>query len=306
MTVQTGRYHLDFSRNPAEEGSEGVFYRTIGPRETAHAGLRIERGFFFGMVENGTARMTDDAGERPLQRGDLLILSPSRSCTLHTADAEFRMLGVGLYPDFFDTLPDGQPMYGRLARRPDPTRPTLLRPDPAAWELLRKTASLFADGMAPFATCRRGIVHHWCGLFLLQVTEILHRDNVRPDEPITVKRSDLLFREFRKLSVEHYLRHHDIGFYAEALHISPTYLSRIVKRTTGHTVYTHLSGLLCAEARRYLESSDKDIKEIADRLGFSDQSAFGKFFRAQTGSSPSRYRQRFGRTGDNRVPAGRS
>ena len=294
---------LDFSAQPAEYGSEGVFCRVITPREVPRAGLRIERSFFFGMVENGTIRTTGREEEHLLTAGDLLILTPSRSCTLHTAEAGFRLLGIGLAPDFFDTLPDGQPMYSRLARRPDPTSPTILHPEAAAWELLRRTAALFADGMAPFATCRRGIVRHWCGLFLLQITEILHRDNGLPGEPISVKRSDLLFREFRKLSVEHYLRHHDLGFYADALHISTTYLSRIVKHTTGHTVYAHLAGLLCAEARRYLESTDKDIKEIADRLGFSDQSSFGKFFRAQTGTSPSRYRQRSGRTGDNRTLA---
>ena len=206
------------------------------------------------------------------------------------------MLGIGLSPDFFDTLPDGQPMYGQLIRRPEPASPIILRPDPAAWRHLRQTVTMFADGMSSFPTCRRGIIRHWCGLFLLQITDILHRDNEPVRASLCVKRTDLLFREFKKLSVEHFLRHHDIAFYADALHISTTYLSRIVKRTTGHTVHAHLSGLLGAEARRYLESTDKDIKEIADRLGFADQSSFGKFFKAQSGISPQHYRQRFGHT----------
>lgn len=285
----------DRRAEPAQDDLEGVFCRELTPREFPAEGLRLERVFFFGLVENGTVRICDRAGERVLAAGDLLILSPSRSCTLDRPGEEFRLLGVGLSPDFFDTLPDGQPLYGQLARCPDTTRPTILRPEPDAWEHLRRTALLFAGGLSPYTTCRRGIVRHWCGLFLLQITEILHRDNNRPTDPICVKRTVLLFREFKRLSVEHYLHHHDVGFYADALHISSTYLSRIVKRTTGHTVYAHLAGLLCAEARRYLESTDKDIKEIADRLGFADQSAFGKFFRSQTGVSPSRHRQRFGR-----------
>ncbi len=285
---------------PPFESDETVSYREIRARDLAGSGFRPGRGFFFGMVENGTASVTGPTGERSLTAGDLLILTPSRDCTLHAPDRDFGMSVIGLEPDFFDTLPDGQPMYSQLAKRQDPDLVPILHPDASAFSLLRRTASLFAEGMSPFTTCRRGIVRHWCGLFLLQVTDLLHREN-EPSTVLCVKRSDLLFREFRRLSVEHYRMHHDLGFYAEALHISATYLSRIVKRTTGHTVYAHLAGLLCAEAKRNLESSDLAIKEIADRLGFTDQSAFGKFFKSQTGLSPYHYRQRFGRPGQHRT-----
>lgn len=288
--------HSELNLIPLRKDSGEVFSRKIRASELSGEGLRIERGFFFGMVENGTVGQTDPTGEHRLAKGDLLILSPSRSCMLHTPSADFQMLGIGMNPDFFDTLPDGQPMYSQLTRHPEPNGAIRLRPDPASWRHLHTTAALYADGMAPYATFRRGIVRHWCGLFLLEVSDILHGGNIPATGPVCMKRADLLFREFKKLSVEHYLRHHDIGFYADALHISTTYLSRIVKRTTGHTVYAHLSGLLTAEARRFLESTDKDVKEIADRLGFADQSSFGKFFRSQSGLSPQHYRQRFGRS----------
>lgn len=53
--------------------------------------------------------------------------------------------------------------------------------------------------------------------------------------------------------------------------MSATYLSRTVKRTTGHTVRFHIAELLGADARRLLESTDMEVKQIADTLGFSDQ-----------------------------------
>ena len=42
--------------------------------------------------------------------------------------------------------------------------------------------------------------------------------------------------------------------------------------------------------KKLLECTDLDIKEIADTLGFSDQSVFGKFFLRRTGTSPSGFR----------------
>ena len=62
----------------------------------------------------------------------------------------------------------------------------------------------------------------------------------------------------------------------------------------------HLSELICADARRLLECTDMEVKEIADTLGFSDQSAFGKFFAKKTGLSPQKYRQERERRPDGR------
>lgn len=58
----------------------------------------------------------------------------------------------------------------------------------------------------------------------------------------------------------HFARHHDIGFYASQLSISPVYLSRIVR-------------------------------QVADRLHFADSASFCKFFQRQKGTSPRRFRE---------------
>ena len=45
-----------------------------------------------------------------------------------------------------------------------------------------------------------------------------------------------------------------------------------------------------AEAKRLLLYSNKSSKEIADILGFEDQSSFSRFFKNMTGESPVQYR----------------
>ena len=197
--------------------------------------------FLFGLVSDGTAAASDAEGSRTLRPGDLLILSPSRSAALHHRSRDFRLEVVGIYANYFDTLPDGQPMYARLTRLPDGFRPPILHPDPDGFAALRSTAALFAGGLVPWVTYRRGIVRHLCSLFLLQVTELLHRTG--GPGPAYVGRADEIFRLFKQAAVEHYRTHHDAAFYADRLNISTTYLSRIVKRVTGHTVYTHLGAI---------------------------------------------------------------
>lgn len=154
-------------------------------------------------------------------------------------------------------------------------------------DVLGKTCSLFA-GQEVFRLYRNGMVRHLCELLLLQLADVFSCSN-RSDLSY-VKRSHELFRLFRKLLLDDYRVQHGIRFYADSLHISTTYLSRIVKGITGNTVHFLWSELVCADARKLLESTDMSVKEIADVLGFSDQSVFGKFFVTQTGISPLKFR----------------
>lgn len=294
MNVPHPEHDDELAPRDQDENAGKISFGKIDHRRLSREEVSLERGFFFGMVENGSALIVDDSGTRPLRRGDLLILSPSRSCSVRNSSKDFIMIRIGMDPDFFDTLPDAQTMYNSLVRHREGSLPSILHPEPLAYEHLRDTALLYAHAMAPFEKHRPGIVRHWCGLFLLQLSDILREDDAPGQDADCIRRADKLFRAFKRLSVEHFRTHHDIAFYADRLHISPTYLARIVKRITGHTVYTHLAGLLCAEARRYLRSSDISVKEIADRLGFADQSSFGKFFKAQIGLSPNHFRQRVG------------
>jgi len=44
------------------------------------------------------------------------------------------------------------------------------------------------------------------------------------------------------------------------------------------------------EAKRLLHYSDTQIQEIAFKVGYSDIQSFSRFFKKQTGVSPSKYR----------------
>lgn len=239
--------------------------------------------------KGGTAGSKPRKGERRLQQGDLLLLSPSRTATLRLDGAHDTLECICIDPDYFDTLPDGQPLYNQLSGYLGDDRLPVVRLDGTQYGALRLTASLFPAHPAGSGLYDEAILRHLCSLFLLQTAGLLYRH--RANAPAFVKRPNEIFRSFKRLAVKNYRTAHDIAFYAGRLHISPTYLSRIVKQVTGHTVKAHLAELLCADARRLLSCSDLDIKEIADTLGFSDQSAFGKFFVRQTGCSPLRFRR---------------
>ena len=59
---------------------------------------------------------------------------------------------------------------------------------------------------------------------------------------------------------------------------------------TGKTAAYFLGGMLYAEACRLLTRTDYTAQQIAEELNFSDQSAFGKFFKSKAGVSPHIFR----------------
>lgn len=118
----------------------------------------------------------------------------------------------------------------------------------------------------------------------------------KPSHHSDMKRSDTIIKELASLLSNNILSETSIGFYAEKLCISKKYLSVIVREKTRVSLGTIISVMRTEAAARLLRDPDMSIQQIAAQMSFSDQSAFGKFFKKQTGISPLKYRQNLRRT----------
>jgi AraC family transcriptional activator of pobA len=80
---------------------------------------------------------------------------------------------------------------------------------------------------------------------------------------------------------------------AEALNISPGYLSGLLKSLTGQNTQQHLHGKLIELAKEKLSTTDLSVSEIAYELGFEHLQSFSKLFKTKTSFSPMAFRQTF-------------
>jgi len=99
-----------------------------------------------------------------------------------------------------------------------------------------------------------------------------------------------LLRTYRARIEEHFRERHEVGAYAELLHISAGHLSEVVKAQSGKSAIKHLHERLVLEAKRLLFYTPQSLKELAFDLGFSDASYFNRFFKRETGLTPAEYR----------------
>jgi len=126
-------------------------------------------------------------------------------------------------------------------------------------------------------------------IFLLDLQNAQNRAIVHRQTP---QRVEEIFIGFIRLLPLHFTEHHDIPFYASMLHITPVYLSRVIRQVTGRTVIDYINQMLLMEATFLLQTSKLSITQIADRLHFADTPSFSKFFLRMKGQSPREYRKR--------------
>ena len=128
-------------------------------------------------------------------------------------------------------------------------------------------------------------------IMVLLAEDTLH--NVSPGTSIErYTAADNYLRDFITMVRLNIKKEHEVGFYAEQLHITPKYLNEVCKRKTGHKAKEIISGMLLQQLKVAILVSGKSVKEIAYEYGFADQSSMGKFFRKLTGRSPVVFRQK--------------
>ncbi|RYE12508.1 MAG: AraC family transcriptional regulator, partial [Sphingobacteriaceae bacterium] len=84
-----------------------------------------------------------------------------------------------------------------------------------------------------------------------------------------------------------------VGFIAEALNLSPKYLSSLLKMLTGQNTQQYIHEKLIAKAKEKLSATDLSVSEIAYQLGFEHLQSFSKLFKTKTKLSPLEFRQSF-------------
>jgi AraC-like DNA-binding protein len=109
---------------------------------------------------------------------------------------------------------------------------------------------------------------------------------------LPLDKEDNCAKQFLELVETHYKKERQIGFYASQMHLTPKYLSRIIKNQTRKSANDWIDGYVMLEAKALLKSSTLSIQQISEALNFVDQSVFGRYFKRHERISPKEYRKK--------------
>ena len=241
--------------------------------------------YTFSVIISGRLSLIYDGQLFNLTAGDLYLHAPEVPYEMVEATEDLRAyifvvdLSLALSAETMQGVSNYIGMQLAVPRLPLPTDTAVRIED------LMRTASHYYRSDRPF---RNETLQSILRLLILEITSL-------DQPPVMVNRFsprvEELFLGFLRLLSQHYLAHRDLAFYADALCISTTYLSRIVRTVSGRTVQEYINNLLLIEASRLLQRTTLTVAQIADRLSFAETSSFVRFFMRMKGMSPSRYRE---------------
>lgn len=84
-----------------------------------------------------------------------------------------------------------------------------------------------------------------------------------------------------------------VQFIAEHFNLSSSYLSDMLRKSTGQSAQQHIHNKLIEKAKEVLTTTNLSVNEIAYQLGFEHPQSFNKLFKSKTKSTPLAFRSSF-------------
>lgn len=222
-------------------------------------------------VTKGCADIELTLDEYHIKKGDIILLAPETIMELKSCSDDYSMIGV-MYKENI-------PINNNI----------IIHPGDSDWRETMRLANILWD-VARRTPFRRDTVNHIVSAIISDIQDINRAEQeLTPKKRMT--RQELVFSKFKKLVNEHCCRHRTIPFYADELNLTPHYLSSLIARVSGRSVMHWINRATLLQAKVLLRDRDMRVGEVADRLNFPTSSAFGYFFKRETGMTPSEYRK---------------
>ncbi|MCX7919193.1 MAG: PocR ligand-binding domain-containing protein [bacterium] len=90
---------------------------------------------------------------------------------------------------------------------------------------------------------------------------------------------------------EHYAERVTLEEVAKHVHRNPYYISHLITEQLQTTFSEYLNRIRIEKAKQLMQNPALSLAEIAQTVGFSDQSYFGRIFKREEGISPAKYRK---------------
>lgn len=236
----------------------------------------------------GSAEATVNQYQGAVRRNTLILLLPGSLLMLTDRSEDFRVTFCAFSRDLFAEAGGRlEPAFFRALRdRPISYPPERIVEGAAIW--FQMAAYTYRDRGNIF---RNTIIKNRLQNVLMEIYDKLQRFASRQHRmPVHTTRQNELFHRFVSLVHEYASTQREVSFYADRLCISTRYLSTIVRNVVHTSAKEFIDRSAVLEIKLLLQSTDLSVQEIAYRLHFPDQSYLGRYFKKQTGTSPTEYR----------------
>lgn len=240
--------------------------------------------YTFILVTGGAGRHDIDFREYELRTGRLFLIAPGQ---IHAWKELNKVKGfVLLFTDSFMALSKGRRLLSSwpLFRSHQPA--CLDLPEGEIKDWVDEFAEMEKELQAPDEFSRDAIFYS-ISSFLVKASRMMRKHS----RVVPSQGQDMLFA-FHELIEKNFVELKMPSEYAPLLHVTPNHLNAYCKRRSGMTAGQLIRQRILLEAKRLLVHTKLSVSEIAYRLGFVDNSYFGRYFKKYCGTTPENFRNR--------------
>ncbi len=240
---------------------------------------------YMGLCLSGYLKGQYDYQDFCFKAGDICWLLPNHVLRKDEHSDDYSVLSVFVKMSYFQKLS----AQGNLPRHYYPLYVTSISLEPQQFELMLNGFRMIGK-LADFDCLQRDELI--CKMF--DILAIMGDEFILQRCPVikqTQKSHLQLFERFYSEIVQHYCESHEVAFYARLLSLTPKYFATVIKNTTGQSASQWINQYVITHTKWMLQHDHhKTIQQIANQMGFSEQASFSRFFKDNTGMTPSEYR----------------
>ena len=147
---------------------------------------------------------------------------------------------------------------------------------------------IFANSKSPY---KKEIILCMLRAGFLMMAELLEQISLRKRSE-GFSHTEVVFQSFMELLSRRKVKKSEVGSYADELCVSAKYLTMVCVKQSGRSAVDWINQFVMDDVAHYLKNTELSMKEISEQLGFANHSFFGKYVKAQVGTSPAEYRKR--------------
>ena len=265
---------------------EGIYiFDKISSKPTADMAYNSPY-YAIGINHSGSMSIDFEMDTSDFERHDVIILYPQNTIVAHESSDDLCYTVIAVSKEMYGT------MSNRIIHRNRFNY--VMRPKFRLTDEQYKDVMSLVEAMLRISKIKTESRHEMLtGVHevLVQMIDDFRRENNKDEPNIVNTDSYNLSPQYHELVTKNYVQHHDVEFYANTFNLTPKHFSAIIKAETGycasHWIHTHVVN----EAKILLRSDAKlSMLEISQRVGFSDQASFSRYFKRETGLTPKDYR----------------
>ena len=223
--------------------------------------------------------------------GTLIFISPGQVLQVKGTHKIDSGMGLIFHPDFILNYPLGKTIknYGFFSYA---VNEALHLSEKEESMILSIMENILEECQSKIDRFSQGIILSQIELLLQQADRYYHRQFItrnHADHELLTRVETLLKEYFN--SENHSLP--TVQQLAAQVHLSPNYLSDMLRTITGQNAQQHIHNKLIEKAKELISATSLSVSEISYRLGFEHSQSFSKLFKNKTNLSPLEFRRTF-------------